>query len=116
MAISHSTPASSPYHRPVNAIVIGGSPCGLAAVGKLLEQHPHDHLLWVDPVFKAGRIGEQYREVPRNTKVELFINFATTIAPFRRILELSKKPAPSQRCENYPKIKGASSSMQPTYV
>lgn len=91
MAISHSTPASSPYHRPVNAIVIGGGPCGLAVVGNLLEQHPHDRLLWVDPVFKAGRIGDQCREVPRNTKVELFINFATAITPFRLILESSQE-------------------------
>ncbi|KAH7121602.1 pyridine nucleotide-disulfide oxidoreductase-domain-containing protein [Dactylonectria macrodidyma] len=91
MAISHSAPGSG-THRSVNAIVVGGGPCGLAVVGNLLEQHPHDHLLWVDPVFTAGRIGDQYREVPSNTKVELFINFATAIAPFRRILEFSSEP------------------------
>ncbi|KAH7121747.1 pyridine nucleotide-disulfide oxidoreductase-domain-containing protein [Dactylonectria estremocensis] len=92
MTISNPTPGSSPHHRSVNAIVVGGGPCGLAVIGNLLEQHPHDRLPWVDPIFKAGRIGDQYREVPSNTKVELFINFATAIAPFRRIIEFSKEP------------------------
>jgi cation diffusion facilitator CzcD-associated flavoprotein CzcO len=50
--------------------VVGAGPCGIAAVGRLT-----DHLLagrisrlvWVDPSFTVGRMGQYYRNVPANT-------------------------------------------------
>ncbi|GAB7359567.1 hypothetical protein MBLNU230_g6754t1 [Neophaeotheca triangularis] len=67
------------------AIVVGGGPAGISAVGNLLEQKVAP-VLWVDPVFEAGRVNRSYREVPSNTKVRLFIEFATATAPFRGIV------------------------------
>ncbi|KAH6983294.1 pyridine nucleotide-disulfide oxidoreductase-domain-containing protein [Ilyonectria sp. MPI-CAGE-AT-0026] len=79
-------------HRFVDAIVVGGGPCGLAVVGNILEQKPKGNQLWVDPVFRGGRVGDHYREVPSNTKVDLFIGFATAVEPFRQIVSLAQKP------------------------
>lgn len=67
------------------AIVVGGGPAGISAVGNLLEQKVAP-VLWVDPVFEAGRVNRCYREVPSNTKVRLFIEFATATSPFRGIV------------------------------
>lgn len=75
-----------------DAVVVGGGPCGVAVVGSILEQRPQFHQVWADPTFQAGRVGERYREVPSNTKVDLFIQFATALAPFREIVDNSKEP------------------------
>ncbi|KAH7145681.1 pyridine nucleotide-disulfide oxidoreductase-domain-containing protein [Dactylonectria estremocensis] len=95
-----------PKHRFVNSIVVGGGPCGLAVVGNLLEQRPNGRQLWVDPVFKAGRVGDRYREVPSNTKVELFDNFATALTPFRKILAVAQKPNAITALESLPQDQG----------
>jgi hypothetical protein len=74
--------------------VVGGGPGGIAAVGNLLDNLPGKlPQLWVDPHFAGGRVGDKYREVPSNTKVNLFLQFADAVAPFRHILE--KTPAPN---------------------
>jgi cation diffusion facilitator CzcD-associated flavoprotein CzcO len=67
------------------AVVVGAGPAGIIAVGNLLEQRIAP-ILWVDESFAGGRINQAYREVPSNTKVKLFVDFATAIAPFRRIV------------------------------
>lgn len=45
--------------------VIGGGPCGIATVGRLLDLN--QSVTWIDPSFKSGRMGEYYRRVPANT-------------------------------------------------
>lgn len=67
------------------AVVIGGGPAGITVVGNLLEQKV-EPILWVDNEFNGGRVNRCYREVPSNTKVALFIEYATALAPFRKIV------------------------------
>jgi hypothetical protein len=67
------------------AVVVGGGPAGITVVGNLLEQKV-EPILWVDNEFNGGRVNRCYREVPSNTKVALFIDYATALAPFRKIV------------------------------
>jgi hypothetical protein len=67
------------------AVVVGGGPAGITVVGNLLEQKV-EPILWVDNEFNGGRINRCYREVPSNTKVALFIDYATALSPFRKIV------------------------------
>lgn len=67
------------------AVVVGAGPAGITVVGNLLEQKV-EPILWVDESFNGGRVNRAYREVPSNTKVKLFIDFATAVAPFRKIV------------------------------
>ncbi|KAM0717873.1 hypothetical protein Q7P37_006205 [Cladosporium fusiforme] len=67
------------------AVVVGGGPAGITVVGNLLEQKV-EPILWVDNAFNGGRINRSYREVPSNTKVALFVEYATAVAPFRKIV------------------------------
>jgi pyruvate/2-oxoglutarate dehydrogenase complex dihydrolipoamide dehydrogenase (E3) component len=46
--------------------VVGGGPCGIGAVGKLVDAG--HRLVWIDPNFSdIGRMGRCYRGVPANT-------------------------------------------------
>ncbi len=56
--------------------VVGAGPAGIAALGKLIDQgvKPLD-IVWVDPAFKVGDLGEKWRRVSSNTKVKLFLQF-----------------------------------------
>lgn len=79
-----ATTMSGPYET-YEAVVVGAGPAGITAVGNLLENRI-DRILWVDEEFNGGRVNQYYREVPSNTKVKLFIDFATAVAPFRKIV------------------------------
>jgi cation diffusion facilitator CzcD-associated flavoprotein CzcO len=57
-----------------SATVIGAGPAGLAVVATLLDAGT-DSILWADPNFEAGRLSS-YKEVPSNTKVGLFSQYA----------------------------------------
>ncbi len=52
--------------RSTSWLVIGGGPCGIASVGKLVDEG--FSVLWVDNRFQAGRMGEFYENVPANTE------------------------------------------------
>nr|POE90168.1 hypothetical protein CFP56_20635 [Quercus suber] len=67
------------------AVVVGAGPAGVTCVGNLLERKV-EPILWVDDSFNGGRVNNYYREVPSNTKVGLFVDFATAVAPFRKIV------------------------------
>ncbi|GAB7346760.1 hypothetical protein MBLNU459_g1864t1 [Dothideomycetes sp. NU459] len=73
------------------AVVVGGGPAGITVVGNLLERKVNP-ILWVDEKFEAGRVNRAYREVPSNTKVKLFIDFAEAVAPFRKIINETPSP------------------------
>ena len=66
-------------------MVVGAGPAGITCVGNLLERKVAP-ILWVDDAFNGGRINRAYREVPSNTKVGLFIDYAQAVAPFRKIV------------------------------
>ena len=56
--------------------VIGAGPAGIAAVGKLLDAGIHpENVVWIDPVFRVGDLGEKWYRVPGNTKVKTFLDF-----------------------------------------
>lgn len=57
-------------------VVIGAGPAGIAAVGKLLDHGvAASQILWIDPQFKVGDFGSYWRNIPSNTKVNLFLKF-----------------------------------------
>ncbi|KAI0877089.1 hypothetical protein GGS24DRAFT_168179 [Hypoxylon argillaceum] len=80
-----------------SAVVVGAGPGGITVVGNLLEhgaalQTDQRKLVWVDPHFQGGRVNSRYREVPSNTKVGLFVQFAHDVSPFKAIVEATPKP------------------------
>ncbi|SMQ56170.1 unnamed protein product [Zymoseptoria tritici ST99CH_3D7] len=85
---SNHPPSSHPSYE---ALVVGAGPAGITAVGNLLEQQIQP-ILWVDGAFNGGRINRAYREVPSNTKVKLFVDFAEATAPFRDIVGGKSQP------------------------
>ncbi|KAM7209598.1 Pyridine nucleotide-disulfide oxidoreductase domain containing protein [Naviculisporaceae sp. PSN 640] len=81
----------------VSAIVIGGGPAGVAAVGNLLNQiKPKEEgqgkIAWIDNAFQGGRINAKYRDVPSNTKAGLFFQYANALGAFRAIFKDVPKP------------------------
>lgn len=63
--------------------VIGAGPAGIAAVGKLLDKGiDPEMILWIDPHFKVGDLGEFWRNVSSNTKVLYFNNFLKAVDSF----------------------------------
>lgn len=56
--------------------VIGAGPAGIAAVGILLDFGVlGSDILWIDPQFAVGDFGSRWKNIPSNTKVQLFIKF-----------------------------------------
>ena len=63
--------------------VIGAGPAGIAAVGLLLDHGiQSSEILWLDPSFKVGDLGEHWYEVSSNTTVSLFTEFLNGIEAF----------------------------------
>ncbi len=59
-----------------NWAVIGAGPAGIATVGNLLDAGVKpDEIVWIDPHFRVGDFGMLWRNVPSNTKVNLFTQF-----------------------------------------
>lgn len=69
--------------KPMQWAVIGAGPAGIAAVGKLLD-HGVDAsaILWVDPHFQVGDLGQLWRNVSSNTSVARFTDFLRNAASF----------------------------------
>lgn len=69
--------------KPFQWAVVGAGPAGIAAVGKLLDNHisPND-ILWVDPNFNVGDLGLFWRNVSSNTKVKYFNDFLLDASSF----------------------------------
>jgi cation diffusion facilitator CzcD-associated flavoprotein CzcO len=63
--------------------VIGAGPAGIAALGKLLDHDiPAHDIAWIDPHFTVGDFGTIWRNVPSNTKVNLFLKFLLEVKAF----------------------------------
>ncbi|KAM9964467.1 hypothetical protein ACTFIW_004231 [Dictyostelium discoideum] len=63
--------------------VIGGGACGIAVIGKLLDNGIDvNDLLWIDPEFNVGDIGKKWRTVSSNTTVGLFTKFLNACKSF----------------------------------
>src|SRR5580700_735646 len=59
-----------------NWAVIGAGPAGIAAVGNLLDYGiAGSEILWIDPQFAVGDFGSRWKNIPSNTKVQLFLKF-----------------------------------------
>ncbi|OBT49600.1 hypothetical protein VE04_10078, partial [Pseudogymnoascus sp. 24MN13] len=87
--VIRDAPSASEHH--YGAIVVGGGPAGLATVGTLLDEDVKP-ILWIDHKFQGGRLNAQYREVPSNTKVSLFIAVGRAAAAFRKIADQDPTP------------------------
>lgn len=64
--------------------VVGAGPAGILAIGKLLDQgiDPHS-IVWLDPDFNVGDLGQYWFNVPSNTKVALFSQFLSSCKSFQ---------------------------------
>ncbi|EGG10941.1 uncharacterized protein MELLADRAFT_70899 [Melampsora larici-populina 98AG31] len=77
--------------QPYDAAVVGAGPGGLTAVANLLDQGAAK-VAWIDPSFKAGRVGDQYREVPSNTRVKLFLEFVNVSPTLAALVKNATAP------------------------
>jgi hypothetical protein len=59
-------------------------------------------IAWVDPSFRGGRISAKYREVPSNTKVNLFLEYAGATGVFRDVLVQTPTPNAVSRLQKLP--------------
>ena len=63
--------------------IIGAGPAGIAATAKLLDSGiPSQEILWIDPQFTVGDFGTIWRNVPSNTRVNLFLKFLHALPAF----------------------------------
>ena len=59
--------------------ILGGGVSGITALAVLHDLGiPYDTIFWTDPLFKVGRIGEYYLNVPGNTPNWLWADFLST--------------------------------------
>lgn len=66
-------------------IVVGAGPAGIITVGVLLDLGVEpDTILWVDPAFNVGRLGEKYGTIPANTQTKLFVDFINACHTFKQ--------------------------------
>ncbi len=63
--------------------VIGAGPAGIAAVGKLIDNHIEpSKIAWLDPFFEIGDFGLKWSKVSSNTHAELFVKFLNACNAF----------------------------------
>ncbi|MFA5959759.1 MAG: FAD-dependent oxidoreductase [Tatlockia sp.] len=63
--------------------VVGAGPAGIAAVGKLLDQGIEPkQIVWIDPLFTVGDLGQFWASVSSNTKVAYFTDFLHAVEAF----------------------------------
>ncbi len=83
---SHTAPsgATDGTPAPVEWLIVGAGPAGIATVGVLHDLGiPYHQIIWVDSEFNVGRIGEFYATVPANNTTEKFIDFMHACATFK---------------------------------
>lgn len=63
--------------------IIGAGPAGIAVVGKLIDAGvPAGEIIWFDPQFKVGDLGQYWRHVSSNTTVRRFLDFLRASVAF----------------------------------
>ncbi len=63
--------------------VVGAGPAGIAAVGKLIDHGiTPASILWIDPAFSVGDLGQYWQNVSSNTRVRLFTEFLHAVNAF----------------------------------
>ncbi|KAK6210501.1 hypothetical protein LQW54_006109 [Pestalotiopsis sp. IQ-011] len=90
------------YGKRFCATVVGGGAAGIAALGNLLEDGKTDPIAWVDTDFRGGKVACAYDEVPSNTRVALFVTYATATAAFREVIENTPTPNAFTRLTDLP--------------
>ncbi|KAK0525864.1 hypothetical protein OC834_005000 [Tilletia horrida] len=83
--VPESAARSARLESPAQVLIVGAGPAGLAAAGVFTDLGLGRSLAWADPVFNGGRVQERYREVPSNTKVHTFLDYARACEVFRDI-------------------------------
>lgn len=71
--------------------IVGAGPAGIVAIGILLDLGiPAESIMWVDPLFKVGRLGEYYQNVPGNVKNSGFVSFLKACYTFQLVESKAK--------------------------
>ena len=73
--------------------VVGAGPAGLAVVSRILDTNPSAKIFWFDPSFAGGRL-QKYSQVPSNTKVSLFLEYATSSPSLNHLIQNSLNSYP----------------------
>ncbi len=75
---------SIPYNADADWAIIGAGPAGIIVLGILLDLGTDPQkIVWVDPKFNVGRMGEYYKNVPGNAKTKQFIEFINLCQTFQ---------------------------------
>lgn len=75
----------SKLHQKADAdwLIVGAGPAGMAIIGVLLDIGVDaKNIMWIDPEFNVGRLGEYYGAVPANNTVQGFTSFIQACQSF----------------------------------
>ena len=90
------------HHADVSWTVVGAGPAGIATIGVLLELGISEKdIVWVDPKFDVGRLGEYYYNVPGNAVTKNYVFFVQQCRVFNEFPSQARDKlfAESDSCE-----------------
>ena len=95
---------ASALHATHKWCVVGGGPAGIVVVGLLLDLNvPGKDILWVDPEFNVGRMGQYYQTVPGNARTGTYVDFIAACQAFQacapNALNQLKQYDPTSECQ-----------------
>lgn len=74
------------YSSDYEVTVVGAGPAGITVIGILMDLGvPAESIMWIDPLFNVGRIGEYYQNVPGNAKNKKYIEFLQSCKTFQNV-------------------------------
>jgi hypothetical protein len=63
--------------------VLGAGPAGITVIGLLCDMGiAPEKIIWIDPEFNVGRLGQYYQSVPGNTRAVLYVDFLRACKTF----------------------------------
>ena len=80
--------------------VIGAGAAGVAIILNAIDCNNQIKILWIDPTFTGGRLAQCYKNVPSNSKIKTFIDYAEYTNCGREILRKSDNTAAYERMKN----------------